>query len=51
MEPIQRRLDELSADPGELLRILDRGTERARELATPKMERVREVTGIAMRQG
>ena len=51
MEPIQRRLAELSADPGELLRILDRGTERARELATPKMERVREVTGIAMRQG
>lgn len=51
MEPIQQRLAELSADPGELLRILDRGTERARELATPKMERVREVTGIAMRLG
>ena len=48
MEPIQQRLAELAADPGELLRILDRGTERAREIATPKMERVREVTGITL---
>jgi tryptophanyl-tRNA synthetase len=48
MAPIQQRLAELSADPGELRRILNRGTERARELATPKMQRVREVTGLTL---
>ena len=48
MEPIQQRLDELAADPGEIVRILDRGTERAREIAMPKMRQVREVTGISL---
>jgi tryptophanyl-tRNA synthetase len=49
VEPIQRRLAELQADPGELMRILDRGTERAREIATAKMEQVRHVTGVSLR--
>jgi tryptophanyl-tRNA synthetase len=46
--PIQSRLAEFSSDPGELIRILNRGTERAREIATPKMEQVRRVTGISL---
>jgi tryptophanyl-tRNA synthetase len=49
VEPIQRRLAELQADPGELMRILAVGTERARAIATPKMEQVRAVTGISLR--
>jgi tryptophanyl-tRNA synthetase len=44
--PIQARLAEFSSDPGELIRILNRGTERAREIATPKMEQVRLATGL-----
>jgi tryptophanyl-tRNA synthetase len=46
--PIQARLEEFRSDPGELIRILDRGTERAREIATPKMEQVRRVTGLSL---
>jgi hypothetical protein len=46
MAPIQARLAEFSADPGELTRILDRGTERAREFATPKMRDVRAKIGV-----
>jgi tryptophanyl-tRNA synthetase len=51
LAPIQARLAELSADPGELIRILDRGTERARELAVPKMRQVRDVTGLSLVPG
>ncbi len=47
MTPIQQRLAELTADPGELMRILARGRDRAREIAVPKMEQVRTVTGIS----
>jgi tryptophanyl-tRNA synthetase len=46
--PIQTRLAEFSSDPGELIRILNRGTERAREIATPKMEQVRAATGLSL---
>jgi tryptophanyl-tRNA synthetase len=48
MAPIQQRLAELSDDPGELMRILARGRERAREIASPTMERVRVATGIRL---
>jgi tryptophanyl-tRNA synthetase len=51
LAPIQTRLKELSSDPAELVRILDRGTDRAREIATPKMEQVRDVTGISLARG
>ncbi|RIK45519.1 MAG: tryptophan--tRNA ligase [Chloroflexi bacterium] len=51
MAPIQARLAELQADPDEIVRILNRGTERAREIATPKMEQVRQVTGISLKAG
>ncbi|HUG13911.1 MAG TPA: tryptophan--tRNA ligase [Thermomicrobiales bacterium] len=47
--PIQARLAELRGDPGELIRILNRGAERAREIATPKMEQVRAATGLGLR--
>jgi hypothetical protein len=30
------------------VRILNRGTERAREIAAPKMQRVREATGVSL---
>jgi tryptophanyl-tRNA synthetase len=46
LEPIWARHDELMADPAELQAILRRGAERARELAVPKMEQVRERTGL-----
>jgi tryptophanyl-tRNA synthetase len=48
MAPIQARLAQFAADPGELVRILNRGTERAREIAAPKMQRVREATGVSL---
>jgi hypothetical protein len=44
-------MTELANDPGELIRILNRGTERAREIAVPKMRQVREVTGISLTVG
>lgn len=47
LEPIQRRMNELLADPAELERILHRGTERAREVTTPKMVQVRDAVGIS----
>jgi tryptophanyl-tRNA synthetase len=49
MSPIQTRLADLSSDPEEIVRILNRGTERAREIATPKMEQVRQATGISLK--
>lgn len=48
LEPIQQRMKELISDHAELERILRRGTERAREVTVPKMERVRDVTGISL---
>ena len=48
MAPIQQRLADLTADPGELMRILNRGRDRAREIAVPKMEQVRRATGIRL---
>lgn len=48
LEPIQRRMHELSTDPAQLEAILRRGTERAREITVPKMEQVRKVTGISL---
>lgn len=48
LEPIQLRMKELLSDSTELEAILRRGTERAREVTVPKMERVREVTGISL---
>ncbi|MDT7934879.1 MAG: tryptophan--tRNA ligase [Sphingomonadaceae bacterium] len=44
--PIASRLRELEADPRETDRLLVRGAERARAIAAPVMERVREVVGF-----
>jgi tryptophanyl-tRNA synthetase len=49
MAPIQARLAELQSDPDAIVHILNRGTERARELATPKMEQVRQATGVSLK--
>ena len=51
MAPIQQRVADIRNDPGELTRLLNRGTERAREYATPKMREVRERTGISLTAG
>jgi tryptophanyl-tRNA synthetase len=44
--PIRARIEEFQADRGELDRILAQGRDRAREITVPKLERVREVTGL-----
>ncbi|CAN5548466.1 tryptophan--tRNA ligase [soil metagenome] len=44
--PIRARIEEYQADRAELDRVLARGRDRAREVTVPKMERVREVTGL-----
>lgn len=49
LAPIQERLSQFQSDPAQLMAILDRGTERAREITVPKLQRVREVTGLSMR--
>jgi tryptophanyl-tRNA synthetase len=46
VEPLRRRREELLADHGELLRLLRRGSERARERAGETMARVREALGL-----
>jgi tryptophanyl-tRNA synthetase len=46
LEPIQARYRELSADPGEVERLLRRGTDRARELATPTLALARDRVGF-----
>ena len=43
---VQERYGELAADPAELDRLLARGAEKAREIATGVLERVREATGL-----
>ena len=44
--PIRTRIEEYQSDKAELDRILAHGREKAREVTVPKMERVREVTGL-----
>lgn len=49
LEPLQARHAELAADPGEVHRLLTVGAERARSLAVPTIELVRERVGFAPR--
>jgi len=49
LEPLQARHAELAADPGEVHRLLMAGAERARSLAVPTIELVRERVGFAPR--
>lgn len=44
--PIRQQILDYEADPAELDRILARGADRARELAIPKMEQVRQAVGL-----
>jgi tryptophanyl-tRNA synthetase len=46
LTPIQARHAELSADPGEVRRILDDGAERARKTASGTLARAREAVGL-----
>ena len=46
LEPIQARHRELAADPAEVERLLRRGTDRARELATPTLALARDRIGF-----
>jgi tryptophanyl-tRNA synthetase len=46
LEPIQTRHAELSADPDAVIAALEQGADKARALAQPTMERVREVVGL-----
>lgn len=46
ISPIRARIGEFQADRGELDRVLALGRTRAREITVPKLERVREVTGL-----
>lgn len=46
IQPIQERLAELTANPDEVRRILERGADRAGEMAARKMELVRHRMGI-----
>jgi tryptophanyl-tRNA synthetase len=46
LRPFRERREQALADPGELERILDRGTERAKEIAEPIMQQTREAMGL-----
>jgi tryptophanyl-tRNA synthetase len=46
LRPVQERYRELAADPAELDRLLARGAEKARAIATGVLDRVREATGL-----
>lgn len=46
LRPLRERFDELSADPGEVERILADGAARARAIAAPTLERAREAMGL-----
>jgi tryptophanyl-tRNA synthetase len=48
LAPIQKRLAELEAAPNEVARQIEEGRARAYALARPKMEIVREVTGLGL---
>ncbi|MFO7779781.1 MAG: tryptophan--tRNA ligase [Nitriliruptoraceae bacterium] len=46
LRPIQQRHVELSADPGQVHRVLADGAERAREVAVPTLERAKRAMGL-----
>jgi tryptophanyl-tRNA synthetase len=48
LAPIQQRLAELEAAPEEVARLIEDGRAQAHALARPKMELVREVTGLGL---
>ena len=46
LEPITRRMTELTADPAAIDRILRRGAERANAIAAPIVEETRRIMGM-----
>ena len=46
LAPVQQRFRELSADPAEVERLLAKGTEKARSVAVPTLERAHDALGL-----
>jgi tryptophanyl-tRNA synthetase len=46
LRPFRERREAALADRGELERLLDRGADRAREIAVPNMQRAKEAMGL-----
>lgn len=46
LSPITRRMGEFMADPAEIDRILGQGADRAEEIATPILDRTKEIMGL-----
>ena len=46
LRPFRERREQALADRGELERMLERGAERAREIAVPNMESAKEAMGL-----
>lgn len=46
--PLRLRYEALMEDPAELYRLLARGAERAREVATPKVDHMKEIMGLVL---
>jgi tryptophanyl-tRNA synthetase len=46
--PLRARYDRLMQDPAELDRLLVRGADQAREVATPKLDKMKEVMGLVL---
>ncbi len=46
LEPISSEMKRLTADPAQIDTILRRGSERAREIAAPIMEKTYEIVGM-----
>lgn len=49
IRPIQERIAELDESPDEMLKYLEEGRQRAHAIAKPKMDQVREVTGLTFK--
>jgi tryptophanyl-tRNA synthetase len=49
LEPVRRRYEELSGDPGELQRLLAIGAEKARSASAPTLQRMYDVMGFVER--
>jgi tryptophanyl-tRNA synthetase len=51
LAPIRERYNELMADPAELDRLLAKGAEQARAVATPKLDAMKEMMGLVLPGG
>jgi len=48
LRPLQERYQRLMADPAELDRLLARGADQARAVATPKLDQMKEIMGLTL---